>query len=277
MRARELVVAGVRAHLLAAGTATDKAPVILIHGLGASSYSFRHLIPELARDRQVFAPDLPGFGRSDAPADFDYSFMGFARWLESLLLALGHERADFVGNSMGGVTSLRMAMELPARVRRLVLLGTPVYPNNRPMLLWPMRWPVIGALYERALGPWAVRFIARTAFHDPSFVTDELVAEYSLSIGTPGGRRAVAEFLRRAIPPDAEELIARYPAFEHETMIVRGDYDRVVDLLSAERFSRAIKRGRFVAIPSCGHAPQEESPAVISGLLRDFLGTPDGR
>lgn len=269
MSTRELVVAGVRTRLLSEG---EGEPIVLLHGLGASAYSWRRLQPALSRaGRAVYAPDLPGFGRSEAPEGFDYSFLGFMSWVEALLDALKLERADFVGNSMGGVISLRTAMERPARVRRLVLLGAPVYPHNRPMLLWPMRWPLLGALYERSLGPWAIRFIAKSAFVDHGLITEELIEEYGFSLKRPGGRRAVAEFIRRAIPPDADALIRRYASLEHPTLVVRGECDGVVDRASAERFAREIKRGTFLHIPRCGHAPQEESPEPLLAALRDFF------
>jgi len=262
-------IAGVRTYCLRAG----KGPaVILLHGLGASSYSWRRLLPDLADANAVYAVDLPGFGRSDKPLDFDYSFAGFSKWVIALMDHFGLERASLVGNSMGGVIAVRTAMEHSERVERLVLLGTPAYPHNRPQIIFTLRWPLVGRLVERLLGPWAVAVVAPTAFFDKKHVTPELLAEYGLSLKHPGGRRAVVQFVRGAVPPDAQAWIARYPGIQQPTLVVRGEHDTVLDRASAERFVKALPRARFLSIPACGHAAQEERPDIVVPALLEFLG-----
>jgi pimeloyl-ACP methyl ester carboxylesterase len=219
----------------------------------------------------VIAFDLPGFGRSDKPADFDYSLKGFGRWLLSFMDQEGIEKASFVGNSMGGAVAMRMAIEHPGRVERLALLGAPTYLHNHPALIWPIRWPVVGKIYEWILGPWAVAMIAPSAFFDRKHVTKELLAEYGLSLKSKPGREAVAKFLRNAIPPDAKALMARYKDLALPILVVRGEHDAVVDARSAERFAKEVQRGRLLSIPQCGHAAQEERPDVVVPALLEFL------
>ncbi|MBI5210398.1 MAG: alpha/beta hydrolase [Elusimicrobia bacterium] len=264
-------VAGVRTHVRSAG---EGPPVILLHGLGASSYSWRYVLPALGERFKVFAPDWPGFGRSGQPWDFDYSVDGFVRWLLAFMDALGLGRAALVGNSMGGMLSLAAAMAHPGRVSGLALLGTPVYTRNKPHLLWPIRWPLIGGVYERCIGPWAVAFIGRTAFVDPSLITPELLEEYGMALRTAAGRRAIAQFLRNAIPPDAEDRIRRYPQVETPTLVIVGKHDPVVDVASAERFAKTLRNGRLLVLPDCAHAPQEEKPLEVNLALLGFLDRP---
>lgn len=264
-----MTVGGLKAHYLRQGRGS---PVMLIHGLGASSWSWRRVLPVLAERHDVCAVDLPGFGRSDKPRDFDYSFQGFGRWVLELMDKLGWEKAAFAGNSMGGGTSLRVTLEQPGRVTRLALLGSPVYPGDRPPLLWPMRWPVIGRIYESLLGEWVVRPLARSCFVDQSVVTEELVREYSRPLKEAGGRRAVAQFLRHAIPPDVDDWIARYPTMSVPVLAIRGSHDRVVDRASVDRFVSEWPAARALHIESCGHAPQEERPEVVGPALLEFFG-----
>jgi pimeloyl-ACP methyl ester carboxylesterase len=134
-----------------------------------------------------------------------------------------------------------------------------------------MRWPVIGKLYEALLGPTTVRLVGRTAFKDPSCLTEEAVAEYTLSLTRPEGRRATAEFLRRAIPHDAEERVARYPTISQPILYICGDSDGVVSLDRARRFAREAPNVRLLEIPSCGHAAQEEKPEVVTPALAEFF------
>lgn len=267
-RAEALEVAGVKTHLIRAGKGE---PVILLHGLGASSYSWRFAVPELARRFEVFAPDLPGFGRADKPWDFDYSIAGQHDWVVALMDRLGLGRARFAGNSMGGVITLWLAMDSGSRVERMALLGTPAFPENRPRMLWPLGWPVVGRLYEWALGETALRYIAKTTFVDQSKITEELIAEYLAPLKTAAGRRAVAQFVRRAIPPDFRERIASYAGLEHPALVLVGDSDRMVDRAGGERLARALPRARFEYVPRCGHAPQEDAPERVIPMLRDFF------
>jgi pimeloyl-ACP methyl ester carboxylesterase len=268
VRTETLDVAGIKTHLVRAGKGE---PLILLHGLGASSYSWRFAVPELARRYEVFAPDLPGFGRSDKPRDFDYSIAGLHRWVVALMDKLGVEKARFAGNSMGGVITLWTAMDAGHRVERMALLGTPAYPENRPKLLWPLSWPLIGRVYEWALGDVTLRYMARTTFVDQSKVTAELIAEYGAPLKTAAGRRAVAEFIRRAIPPDFRQRIAAYPSLPHKTLVLAGDSDTMVDHRGAERLSRDLPRARFVYLERCGHAPQEDAPERVIALLQEFF------
>ena len=267
-RAETLEVAGLKTHLLRAGSGE---PVMLLHGLGASSYSWRFAFAELSKRYEVFAPDLPGFGRTDKPRDFDYSIHGLHRWVVALMDRLGLQKARFAGNSMGGVITLWTAMEAGHRVERMALLGTPAYPENRPKLLWPLSWPVIGRVYEWALGETTLRYMARTTFVDQSKVTEELIAEYLAPLKTAAGRRAVAEFIRRAIPPDFQTRIQSYKSLNHPALVLAGDSDKMVDHRGAERLSKDLPRARFVYLERCGHAPQEDAPDRVIPLLRDFF------
>jgi pimeloyl-ACP methyl ester carboxylesterase len=271
-RAETLEVAGVKTHLIRAGKGE---PVLLLHGLGASSYSWRFAVPALAERYEVFAPDLPGFGRADKPWDFDYSIAGLHDWVVALMDRLGLEKARFAGNSMGGVITLWMAMDSGARVERMALLGTPAYPENRPKMLWPLGWPVIGRLYEWALGETTLRYIAKSTFVDQSKVTEELIAEYLEPLKSPAGRRAVAEFIRRAMPPDHRERVARYPRLTHPALVLIGDSDRMVGRRGGERLAAALPRARFECVERCGHAPQEDAPERVIPMLRDFFAAPE--
>ena len=188
-----LVVAGIRTHLLSGGKGQ---PLIFLHGMGASSYGWRRLLPAFAKTHAVYAPDLPGFGRSEKPRDFDYSLVGFTRWLNSFMDTLGLPQAVLIGSSMGGAISIALALDHPARVSRLVLIGTPVDERHIPRIIRIMRTPLLGRLLEPLLGPWLVRVVAPTAFLDQNLVTEELIQEYAIALQTREGRHSIAETMR---------------------------------------------------------------------------------
>ncbi len=260
-------IAGLKTNYQRAGKGE---PVILLHGLGASSYSWRYALPALSGAYEVFAPDLPGFGRTDKPWDFDYSLQGLHSWILSFMDHFGLAKARFAGNSMGGVLSLWTAMEAPSRVERMALVGTPGYIENRPKMIWPISWPVIGGIYERLLGDAALRIIAPTAFVDKSRVDAELLAEYGHALKTPEGRRAVAQFVRRAIPRDHRERIARYATIAHKTLVLCGVNDSIGGP-SAERLARALPNASVRWLERCGHAAQEDAPDRVNTALLEFF------
>ena len=264
----ELTVSGVRTHLLRAGAGK---PLLLLHGLGASSYSWRFAVSEFARDYEVFVPDFPGFGRSEKPWDFDYSIAGLHKWLLALMDQLGIEKARMAGNSMGGVIGLWAAVETPHRVERLAVFGTPAYPENRPQVLWPLGWPVLGPIYEWAMGETTLRWIAHSTFVDKSKVTEELIAEYGAPLKSAAGRRAVAEFIRHAIPPDHAERVKKYKDVKLPVLVLVGESDRMVGAAGAERLARDLPNSRYVLLDRCGHAAQEDAPERVNAILREFL------
>lgn len=273
IRREDFTVAGVRIYCESAGpSSSTREPVLLLHGLGASAYSWRYLLPLMSERHRALAFDWPGFGRSEQPEDFDYSADGFSRHLIAFMDLLGIERAHLVGNSMGGLVSLWTVLHRPERVASMVLIGTPVYPENKPRLLWPLRWPLIGSLYERALGEWAVGFIAKSALQDHSLITPELIREYGLALRTRQGKRAVAQFIRNAVPPDPLGLIARYKDIRHPTLVIVGETDGVVGVPSAKRFSEEVPGARFLLLRGCSHAPQEEKPGPVAQAVLEFLG-----
>ena len=118
------------------------APVLLIHGLGSSGYiEWRFTMPGLARSHRVFAPDLPGFGRSQKPRA-RYGIRYFARVLDRYLEGRRLASAAVVGTSLGGRIALELALEYPERVRKLVLvnslgLGRPQFQIYYPLMMLP--------------------------------------------------------------------------------------------------------------------------------------------
>ena len=97
--------------------------LLLIHGLGGTRKTWRHLIDDLARTHTVIAPDLPGHGESDPPAG-DYSLGAHACVLRDLILSLGCRRFSVAGHSLGGGIALQTAYQFPERIDRLLLISS---------------------------------------------------------------------------------------------------------------------------------------------------------
>lgn len=260
-----LDVDGVKIHYVEAGQGE---PVLLIHGLGGSTFSFRHVIPELAQHRRVLAFDLRGFGYSQQDGEGDFSLTGQAELTARLLDALGIDRADVVGHSMGGAIAMRLAAGHAGRVSRLVLVDSATNRERRGRRLGALLRPLMPVLSLLTLHN--RRFYRRallTAVHDPAFVTDEIVDTYFRPTRMKGHASAMARLgagVRRD-PPLAPEQVTQ------PTLILWGEHDRWIPVEHGEELHEAIAGSELVLVPSAGHLPLEEQPAFCNRELVRFL------
>jgi pimeloyl-ACP methyl ester carboxylesterase len=119
MRDGYLKLGGLTLHHTYGGSGS---PVVFIHGLGSSGYiEWRFNLDRIAREHRVFAPDLPGYGRSDKPRAARYGIPYFARTIDRYLQSRRLRSATVVGTSMGGRIALELALNYPKRVNKLVL------------------------------------------------------------------------------------------------------------------------------------------------------------
>jgi len=104
------------------------APALLIHGAGESSRAWFGWVPRMAQEFRLLRPDLPGFGRSPVPRDFEWSVANLAAIIASLLRQLGIESAHIIGAKLGGAIAMQFAISYPGLTRTLVVCGGPVAP-----------------------------------------------------------------------------------------------------------------------------------------------------
>jgi len=153
--------------------------LVLLHGLGASSFSWRHNRARLARHFRVITPDLPGHGRSPAPLDADYRAEALVRGVVDFLDWQGLDTVALGGNSLGGGLSLVLAREHPARVSALVLLAPAAAMTRIPYAFLPLRLPVLGYAMAFLLGPWLLPRFMRLVYWHPEGLIPEAVAGYA--------------------------------------------------------------------------------------------------
>lgn len=251
-------------------------PLLLIHGFGASSYSWHYWLPELARRNRVFLIDLKGFGRSPKPAGGDYSLHEQARLVTDFIRGRDLRGLTLGGHSMGGGVALLVALGLQQdarlRPRRLILIDNVAYRQPLPLFIRLLRTPLVGALCAH-LTPARLQVTAvlRLAYYDDSRISPEDVAAYAEPLGQAGGKPALLRTARQLIPADVDQLAARYPQIDVPTLILWGRQDAIVPLWVGERLQRAIAGSRLVVIDRCGHIPHEECPRAAWGPVSDFL------
>jgi pimeloyl-ACP methyl ester carboxylesterase len=171
-------------------------PLLLVHGLMTSSYSWRYVLEPLGSRFTVYAPDLPGAGQSEpAPS---YAPQAIADWLGALQGALGIRGARVIGNSMGGYLCMRLALSDPQAMGRLVNVHSPGVPEARLVLLrgalaLPGARAVLRRVVQRDVLRWAH---ANVHYRDESFKSLEEAHTYGDPLATPGGFDAFFGYLR---------------------------------------------------------------------------------
>jgi pimeloyl-ACP methyl ester carboxylesterase len=233
-------------------------------------YSWRFTIPALARHHRVIAVDLPGFGASDKPENFDTDLPGFARWILSLMDKLEIPRIALVGHSMGGSICYTIATMAPERVSSLTLVDAVGYQPRRSRfyLFRLMAIPWVGELIMATLTRIAVRVNQRWfLYNDKRFVTENGVSAYLTPLRSPGGAAAALRTIRRI---DFDAAPGPSPC-RVPTLILWGAQDRIVSPSDAEFHARDIPGAKLHLFEACGHNPQEEKADSFNMRVLEFL------
>lgn len=255
---------------------------LLIHGYGASTFSWRSWTPMLERRGHVIGIDLLGCGQSAMPTEGPYGPVGQAALVLELLGRLASEegieprRVTLVGHSLGGGIALLTALELQREgtpAGRLVVLAGAAYPQRMPPFVSIARRPRFARLLLAAVPPGVLaRQVLRSIVFDPSVVTDELVDGYARPLArecAPGALIATARLIQ---PPDLAAITKRYASLAAPTLLLWGRHDRVVPAWVGERLVRALPNARLRVFERCGHLPQDELPGASLAALESFLG-----
>jgi 4,5:9,10-diseco-3-hydroxy-5,9,17-trioxoandrosta-1(10),2-diene-4-oate hydrolase len=270
---------GLRLHYHEAGDATaPQVPVVLLHGggPGASAWSnFGRNLPVFARFRHSLAVDQPGFGRSDKPVEHGQYFTFSAEALAELLDVLRIPRVHLIGNSLGGGTAVRFALQHPERVGRLVLMA-PGGLNLNLTSADPTEGVTRLSKFAAPPGPSREKLadFLRTLVYDQKLITDELIDERYAAASSPESLRAMAamgaSFYRRE--SYEEGLLWREAhRLRHPTLLVWGREDRVNPLDGALVPLKLLRNGQLHVFGGCGHWAQLEKFDEFNRLAIDFL------
>jgi pimeloyl-ACP methyl ester carboxylesterase len=249
----------------------EGATVLLIHGFGTSSFTWRHIMRPLAARLRVLAPDLLGVGCPARPRRADYSLEAHVERLEALLNEMAIEGARVVGHSFGGSMALLLAARHPHRVSRLALLAPAAFVERYPLLVRVLRSPVLGPLAMWVPARGAARLALRRAYADPSRITPEAVPGYARDLGDRRVRRALratAIAFSRTKPERLREVLA---GIHPPTLILWGREDRILPPSQGESLQLALPHARLILVAGAGHALHEERPDAVLDALLPFL------
>jgi pimeloyl-ACP methyl ester carboxylesterase len=249
-------------------------PLLLVHGLLGHSFSWRHTVPVLASQANVYAVDLPGSGISDPPTDRDGSFRASARRLLRFMDATNLSRSDLLGTSYGGSLAMMLAALAPERVRRLLLVA-PVNPWSAhgkllaPVLCNPMIAPLVLRLLPR-LGM-LHEFYFRRLFGDTRRIRPGTLEGYMEPL-LRRGSLAHTMCVLRTWNRDLKELRSMLPHIAHiPTLLLWGSQDAAVNPVSAQELKRHFRDCQLLMLQGTGHLPYEEAPQEFNRAVAEFL------
>jgi pimeloyl-ACP methyl ester carboxylesterase len=240
------------------------------------------VLPALAERFTVVAPDLLGHGASAKPRG-DYSLGAYASGLRDLLAALGHERATFVGHSLGGGVAMQLAYQFPERVERLVLVDSGGLGREVSLLLRSaalpgaeLVLPVLGMPVVRDAGAAVGRALRRMGLRAGTDV--EEIARGFASLGDAGARGAFVHTIRAILDPGGQRVSAAdrlYLARGVPTMVVWGERDALIPVAHAHDAHELMPGSRLEVFEGAGHFPHRDDPIRFVATLTDFVATTD--
>jgi pimeloyl-ACP methyl ester carboxylesterase len=280
-------VGSLRVHHMHGGRGT---PVLFIHGLGSSGYmEWRFNLEHTAARHRVYAPDLPGFGRTEKPRA-RYGVPYFTRFVERYMEDRGLRSATVVGASLGGRIALELALERPNRVRKLVLvnalgLGRP----NLQLSYGLVTLPRVGEAVMKFAGDavrWAPQAMIRRVAARYAGVSgnlkrtmdDEYFANLREVYAADGYSDAYLATVRslvtfKALMAADHDLSRRLGEVKMPVQLIWGADDPLFPLAHATRAHALIARSRLAVMEGAGHTPQAERPEEFNRVLDNFLSS----
>lgn len=283
----EVAVNGVRFTLHRAEPARKRrtTPVLLLHGLPQTPAVWRHLLPELARDRTVLAPDLKGLGTSEHRPPYDVETL-----VHELAALAAHEvdqSFDVVGHGIGGTLAIELAASRPELVRRLVIVSSAHRWMEGPRALAGllMDTPALPELVLSLAAPAVVTGAMRFGWRSEQALAPRYLQHYVTAYRHPARIEALVAYcravddLRREVPHPGGPAVALPPAGRvtaDAALVVWGTADPLTPLALAERVRADLgPDADLLEVPGAGHFPLEEAPDVVVPAIAEFLRNGD--
>jgi pimeloyl-ACP methyl ester carboxylesterase len=245
-------------------------PVVLLHGFGGSTYSWREVMPALAENHRVVAIDLNGFGYTQRPKSAaSYTREGQASLVLGTLDALGIARAHVCGHSYGGGLTLYLAQSHPGRFLSMVLVDSsaPTYSDDRRSRAAALRPLSYLFLRSVALRPSTIRRSLLRSYWDDSKVTPGLVRAYFDRLRIEGVADAY-HGLTAPAPPGERVVLEK---IQVPALVLWGAHDEVIRPEVGRSAAARLPHSEFVLLANSGHLPMEEEPEAFLRAVLPFL------
>jgi pimeloyl-ACP methyl ester carboxylesterase len=250
---------------------------ILLHGFGASLFSWREVMEPLSQYGKVIAYDRPAFGLTERPMEWSslnpYGPEENIALLSALMDHYKVQQAILVGNSAGGTLAMQFALAYPAQVQALILVDPAVGSGGAPawinILGKTPQMQHLGPLFVRSIRKSGLEML-REAWHDPSMITQAIMDGYTRPLKAENWDRALWDF---SMASHDTGLTQHLQDFQMPILVITGDDDRLIPTAGTVKLAGEIPGARLVVIPQAGHVPHEEQPAAFMEAVDAFIST----
>ncbi len=239
----------------------DKPPILLIHGLASSTYTFRRIIPLLQKHFSIIAVDLPGFGKSEKSTSFVYSFQNYAKVMFECIHQFGISNPYIVAHSMGGQIALNMAILAPEKINKLILLNSSGYLKRaKRLLICSSYLPLFEKCIHYYIGRKDVRDYLKNVFFNQNLINDEIINEFAKPLAEKEFYKALVRLLRHR---EGDLLPHQLQEIQTPTLLIWGEEDRVVPVQVGQRLVKDLPDARLITYKNAGHLITEERPEYV--------------
>ncbi len=241
--------------------------VLLLHGIGASVYTWRLLMPLLSRHYRVIAVDLPGFGRSSKIAVESYDLDQQTARLQLLLDTLDVKECHVVGSSMGGALALWLGLKNPERVKKVVTLAPAIDPRLVPLKLASFAWtsPFFRAT---AANRYVFSYLLGRILSKRDLINKESITEY---LNPYQDSAAVHAFMKATSSIRDQRLLQELKSLMPPLLILWGKKDLVVREKNVKKLIQQIPHAKYHIHETGGHHLQEDDPVWVAEFIQKFF------
>ena len=244
-------------------------PLILIHSIGQSIYTWRNIFSRLSLNYRVIALDLPGHGYSTRPESFGYTIEEQAKVLELFMDAINIESAHIMAFSMGSAYAMQLAMDNPERIGKMVFIAPGGMSPEMPMPIKMLDSSLFGTVASMLYGLRTVEKVLGECFFDLTrTMTPEVIGEYYKTISDRDSRRALRDSFHNF---DDEPVISRLRMLDAPALMLQGSEDKWRSNDQAELYHAAMPFAGFATIRNAGHLLHEEKAERVIAAILEYI------
>ena len=242
-------------------------PLLLIHSVGQSIYTWRTIMPIFSRYYRVIAIDLPGFGHSDRPYSLNYSMDEMADILLMIMDALHLPRTHILGVTMGSMYAMYAMSKMPIRFDKVIALTPGGINKNFPLRIRGLEGP-LGFLYRESYGKKHFKKYMPLFYYDSTIATDTIIDQYYSTCDDFASRQAIMYAIRNF---DQETVIRAVASCPHEILILWGEEDKLVPIDNLFELRKELPGAVYYSLRNVGHWMHEEKPEMLAEIVDRYI------
>ena len=249
-------------------------PLLLVHGFGEFIEVWIYNIPSLSERFTVYAMDMPGHGKSEEPGQ-EYNLPFATKFITSFINAMGIQRTNMIGHSLGGLACLSVTLDFPDKVDKLILVDSDGFSKETPLIYRLATLPLLGEIMLKPTVKAAIRAGMKKRFYNPELITEEWVDLSFKYMKMPKTKDTLLNIVRsnttiNGFHPEVV-ITDKLHLVNVPTLIIHGMQDTVIPIQQAREASNLIPHAKLKVIEKCGHNPHLEKPEEFNQAVLEFL------